>query len=494
MFVKVSSYLSLGLIAVLSLCYSLYGSDVAELNVQLPGLSFPIFIGEILMFFCVLVFALQLMLEKPAERSLLIKSRWFVCAAVYMGWVIIKAGTGFLTGGAYALRNAALFYYPVFMILVAYFVTKIRTDVSNIPGVINLLLAFLFTYFATIRSVGIVIFLMFALFFSSRIAVRWLRWASIGTVAYVFYSQFRVLSCKRAVFLGLIVSAVFFFWYGGQALRLKVWRQLVGVMVIGGAFVLVLAERGDTNAFRSIIDWKPFFSRFHDEQLMVAANAKTFVPDEIVPKVYHNNRNAVVVSRPHDSFLRNLVPADVHKTEPVNTGTFDPVVPEGKDSSLARKNFRNIGSAYGNGTFRMFIWKDMFTEMYKEHPVLGFSFGKPQRSISLEILNEGELEWSRDGWIAPHNSFFHLIYRAGIVGIALIGLIFFAIGRLAADFLKARAWRGALLLCMLIYWIVTAQFGVVLELPYYAIPFWSVFGLSWAYRNHLFEAAPKREG
>ena len=75
----------------------------------------------------------------------------------------------------------------------------------------------------------------------------------------------------------------------------------------------------------------------------------------------------------------------------------------------------------------------------------GFSFGHPQRSKSLEVLDWAESEWSRDGWITPHNSFFHIIYRAGILGIFLIGILFFMIGRLIRDFFNLNSIEGGFL-------------------------------------------------
>ena len=64
--------------------------------------------------------------------------------------------------------------------------------------------------------------------------------------------------------------------------------------------------------------------------------------------------------------------------------------------------------------FRLFVWRDMARELVQKRAWWGFSFGYPQRSRSLEVLRWAIGEWSRDGWITPHNSFFHIIYRAGL--------------------------------------------------------------------------------
>jgi len=141
----------------------------------------------------------------------------------------------------------------------------------------------------------------------------------------------------------------------------------------------------------------------------------------------------------------------------------------------------------GNIVFRLFIWRDMVHEFIQEPGAWlgGFSFGHPQRSRSLEVLNMGEGEWSRDGWITPHNSFFHIIYRAGILGVGLIVILFFMIGRLVRDFFNLNSVVGGLLVGALVYWLVLSNFLVILEFPYNAIVFWPLFGITMAYRDGL---------
>ncbi|HQP10881.1 MAG TPA: hypothetical protein PKV41_05805 [Candidatus Omnitrophota bacterium] len=74
----------------------------------------------------------------------------------------------------------------------------------------------------------------------------------------------------------------------------------------------------------------------------------------------------------------------------------------------------------------------------------------------------------------------------------MIGGIIFSVIAMTKDFFRARSWQGGLLIAALIYWIVIAQFGVILELPYHAIPFWSWFGLTVAKRQYL-RNIPKKE-
>ncbi len=129
--------------------------------------------------------------------------------------------------------------------------------------------------------------------------------------------------------------------------------------------------------------------------------------------------------------------------------------------------------------FRIFIWRDMIREIVEKKAWLGVGFGYPQRSISLETLNWASIEWRRDGWITPHNFFLHLVYRCGIAGVLLIVFLIAWICGKARLFLRARCYEGVLLISALIYWLVAAQILVVLELPYYSIPFWTLLGLTW---------------
>jgi hypothetical protein len=146
---------------------------------------------------------------------------------------------------------------------------------------------------------------------------------------------------------------------------------------------------------------------------------------------------------------------------------------------------RDPGVAQANAVFRIFIWRDMLKELLQERPFFGFSFGKPQRSRSLEILNWATGEWSRDGYITPHNSFLHYIYRGGVVGVIVICSILWLVWAMTRDFLKVRSVFGGFLVGVIVYGIIHAQFAVFLELPYNAIPFWTFFGMTLAYCHKL---------
>jgi hypothetical protein len=153
--------------------------------------------------------------------------------------------------------------------------------------------------------------------------------------------------------------------------------------------------------------------------------------------------------------------------------------------SLGQYPLRDLNSAYGNSIFRIFIWQDMLTELITKKQVFGFSFGKPFRSRKIEILNIADGEWKRDGWIAAHNSYLEIIYRTGILGILFIILIFYTFTGMVLRSIEHQSVTGILLCGVVLNLLVAANFMLILELPYYAIPLWSLFGLTLAYLREL---------
>ena len=142
---------------------------------------------------------------------------------------------------------------------------------------------------------------------------------------------------------------------------------------------------------------------------------------------------------------------------------------------------RGIETPYINSIFRIFIWKDAFRELISKHPLLGFDFGKPFRSRTLEILDWASSEWGRDGWICIHNSYIDIVYRAGIFGILMIASIFSMLFFVIRQAFRRKSLIGILMTGILINWFIAANFLEILEMPYTAIPLWSLFGMTFAY-------------
>jgi hypothetical protein len=146
----------------------------------------------------------------------------------------------------------------------------------------------------------------------------------------------------------------------------------------------------------------------------------------------------------------------------------------------------SLETRYGNIIFRIYIWQDMWEDMVEHRAwIWGMNMGHPQRSKRLEMLQWAIGEWSRDGWITAHNSWYHMLYRGGMMGVALVFTSFFIWSQMIRGFLSLKSWKGILLGSILLYLMITACFLVILELPYNAIPFWNLFGFTLAYSIDL---------
>jgi hypothetical protein len=157
------------------------------------------------------------------------------------------------------------------------------------------------------------------------------------------------------------------------------------------------------------------------------------------------------------------------------------IVQEAPQSSLVAFSSADAEIGYSTATFRLLIWQDMLKELWSNKAILGMSFGKPLRSKSVEITGMGYGEWSRDGWVFPHNTFMNIIYRSGIIGMILLILLFLSIFKAWRKCLKNESIVGIMLMSVIIYWLTIGFTFVLFELPYHAVPFWSLFGITFAY-------------
>jgi hypothetical protein len=361
----------------LVLCYLflVFRSAFAEMNVNFPTtgfhiplLPFPIFVGEI----ALIAFGLIWLIDNRPQL-------WLV---VYALWVLLEAAWGYIHIGPYALRNAALFYYPAFAVITyTYGVNQKRFKLYSI------------------------------LFFTTFIFML-----------YPFTARSQILSLVVAIVLTIICLS-----------------KIRKVFLLGLIIPILIFCNSDRGAINSFLHPDRIVKHFNSD---LARIDKSFVTEKLPVQIYHKNTYGP----------RNYV---TNPEEPI----------------------RAEGNLLNNASFRLLLWRDMAREMLQEGAFLGFGLGHVQRSPSVESLRIAYGEWHRDGWVTAHNSWFHIIYRAGVIGLALIIAFFW----LFFDAVKTFIHRGnvfELLLCgMLVYWIVFSCFIVFLELPYNAIPFWCLFGL-----------------
>ena len=129
-----------------------------------------------------------------------------------------------------------------------------------------------------------------------------------------------------------------------------------------------------------------------------------------------------------------------------------------------------------NNRFRLVWWKNVALETVETNPVFGLGFG---HDMAAGFLREYYPDSGEDfSARSPHNMFVTAFGRMGAVGLAVwtafAGAVFLRIWRALRrnDERVFPLWTfGGVL-------VVTATFGVVLEGPMAAVPFWTVLGLA----------------
>ena len=140
----------------------------------------------------------------------------------------------------------------------------------------------------------------------------------------------------------------------------------------------------------------------------------------------------------------------------------------------------DLGTMKGdNNEFRRTFWKVMATETTKSNPLFGKGFG-------YNFLPQFEAYYARGSWEglrSPHNYYVTVYGRMGAVGLLIfLGITFVIMKNAVRAALLVRAGRLApadfSYWCAAVVLLVSATFGVVLEGPMGAIPFWTFLGLA----------------
>lgn len=484
--------------------YSIFGSDFAELHVRIPRLDFPVFAGEILLLGCLLLLGPVYCRSRPVWGQ-----RGGMIVGFYAAWLLIKAFLGYWAGGPLAFRNAALFYYPFFAII-----GFLVYDPKFFSGrILSCLIFFLAVNFMVMPVGGYYLFAygMMILVLALKMKNPWLRILAFGVVAFQFIAA-RVVAGSRSHMIGTGLAAVFLVGYFFLGLLTLRWRaKLAAVVVSVGILIFCVFKFADPHAVQSLLDVGRIPEKFRKLDREIAAKRPGFVREQLSSGVYHENPENVMCGIIQTSLNRaeeitalpfaGITGREAGKaaeeqgeaTPPPIVGTVSPDPPsapaktvEAATESPNVRAPRDLDIANNNILFRLFIWRDMLEDLKRERAWWsGVGFEYPQRSSSIEILDWAPGEWRRDGWITPHNSFLHMIYRGGIVGAGVVAALFAALVCFTRRFLYLKSVEGGLLMAILLYWLGLANFLVFLELPYGAIPFWSLFGMTAAYLKHL---------
>ena len=508
---------SLGFWAIAALCYyySLRGADFAERHISIPGLGFPVFIGEICMFILGVLYAVSRVKDKRPV------SKYELIGLLYFLFVVLKAlyGYGIKNLGPLAFRHAALFYYPIFSVFCFHFLKKTKLSFSaRVVSIFFVLLTlscrwFLKDFFMT----GFLLALF--LIYSLPKPYQFIKYSLLIILAVVSpwprVLFFNSRTCLVSNFL-TIVSLAALLTYTAFVNSLRKLFYSISAIFICSALILKFA---DQNAIKSLTNIKPIMEQYEENIRIIEKSSLAYTPSKPArTQVYHAQTEAKEQEEAADAYEReryiqvhakmrtaeakqSLVTQAAAKTTSKTAGKttaettaettaktgdridYKPII----EQSVRAQGHRgpDLGTNYTNIIFRLLIWKDMLSDIIKEKPILGFNFGKPFLSKSLQITGWGYDEWTRDGWISAHNSYLQTIYYAGLIGAGGIFFVFYLLIYSIRKSVRVHSVQGIFLCGILFNWLTSSFFSVILELPYFAIPFWSLFGATCFYITRL---------
>ncbi|MDD5691364.1 MAG: O-antigen ligase family protein [Candidatus Omnitrophica bacterium] len=332
-----------------------------------------------------------------------------------------------------------------------------------------------------------------------------------------------VFSTARTFMVANLASILFII---GSILCILRLKKIYKVVILFIAIMIVcfcVINIANNDNLRSLIGIDELIARGNEMEAQLLKREKDFIPQKLEIKLYNpytgNDRknltssfaflqkNAIVSKKSklqlqakrtaHLQILSivndkqpvpisdGLVPTEVASQSDVKvSSTKDiekPILPANSLPSPEINKARSMEICYANSLFRIFIWQDALNDIMKYKPIFGFDFGKPFRSRTLEILVWAENDWGRDGWVCFHNGYLDIIYRSGILSIVFFSFIFAMLFIMIRKSFQIKSLNGILLMSALINWFVAANFLEILEMPYTAIPLWSLFGVTWAY-------------
>lgn len=495
------------LVGLLSLGYCIFLRRFAELHIILPYLSFPIFIGEIVLVICLILF----FLKHYFMRNKITFTLFFIGTAVYVLFILMKTLYGYCLWGALSLRHAALFYYPLFAVLgYSFFRMEFFSKRMNL----FLIVVLMGTFFGT----GFYDYDAFTCFILITILLNTFKHKE---TKYVVLSLFLLFGYhklffqgSRALLVSNLVSSLFIIAVLPFMLKIKKNHKLIAFSFLFFLLTMGLLKFADKNSLESMTNLNETLKLYNTYESIVLAKKSTFKMDKLANvKIYNREDQNVAIERAVEEEKKDVVLIN-NKTALSSLGEIKPIAkaetnslnvsntatqkaadtnPE-KEITFVKKEYvsipiihkkirqlRPMEEVAGNTVFRIFIWEDMLTDIFKKRPIIGFDFGKPFRSINLEISKIGERSWRNDGWIAAHNSYLEIIYRSGAMGILLILILFIVLLKIIVRAIQLKSLTGVLLGAVLINWLIAANFMLILEMPYNAIPFWLLFGMTYAY-------------
>jgi hypothetical protein len=483
---KFIDYAGLFFISILSLGYLLYYRSFAKLHIDLIFIKAPFFVGDITFVICGFLFFLKWLMNRKNFNI------FIYLFLFYSGFVVTKTLCGYFNWGPLSLRHAVLFCYPLFAIFSYSFY---RNDFFEPKKTIFLISVFIFI----LKFCGFYLYFSLTLFIITLVLInayptKLIKYALYFLLLLAF--PYKLLFNTSRTFMTANLLAMMYISFGFLFIsKIKSKYKFIFSLLFLLFIFYGLLKESKTNELESLVRFKELMKRYNETMEFIRIEGSTFVPLKLSVKLY-NEESVGAKESIKNQFEKNEKSTFVDSKKRINK----PVTPVIENSAVPRLSTkydnkivvspekadisipsREIEAAYSTSIFRILIWNDVFKELKMMHPVFGFDFGKPFRSQSLEITGNALGEWSRAGWICLHNSYIDIVYRAGVAGIIIIILILTALSLLIINSFRRRSLTGILLTGVLLNWFIAANFLEILEMPYSAIPLWSLFGLTAAY-------------
>ncbi|MDD5109209.1 MAG: hypothetical protein PHC29_06880 [Candidatus Omnitrophica bacterium] len=514
---KIIDYAGLFFVGFLSLGYLLYYRNFAKLHINLSIIGAPFFIGDIIFTICFSLFVLKWLLSRKRI------SMFSILLLLYCIFVGVKTFLGYSFWGSLALRHSVLFFYPLFAVFCYSFYRKDFFGTRR-----RLFLIFLF--------ILIFKFSVFHPYFSLTclvITLVLINSCPQGKFKYILYIlllavfPYELLFNTSRTFITSNLLAIMYIGFGLLYIsKINNLKKIVFYLFFIFFIFYAVTRSSNPNELGSLVKYKVLIKKYNNSMELLRIKEPVFIEPRFNIKLYNEESDefkkidqnkirqwikaltsyfkekntapiAKIPSKSPSPLIiipdKGNVPTVLPETSPKKIDKADIRVGSAKSSVKFQDKLtvirpekpvtpvRSIDTPYENSLFRIFIWEEALKELRSKLPVWGFDFGKPFRSRTLEILGWGQGEWSRDGWVCLHNSYIDILYRGGIPGILMITcLLVFAFFLVKISF-QRHSVNGVLLIGIVINWFFAANFLEILEMPYSAIPLWSLFGLTSAY-------------
>lgn len=397
-----------------------------------PAAEIPVLMGELSLGFCAAV----LLLRGALARHLPLRKDALNLSVLL--WLALGAGRLFVdirTFGFVAVRDAATVYYALY-----FFVAQ---EIAREERARWLLLRALEVGLLLLTPVFL-LWVYFPYFFNTYLIVR--------GVPLIFY--------KGDIVATLLAGGVFYFYFRAEATR-RNWAWGAMALNLAGALlpttraamlglVVVSALHGWARR------WRFFFA--------LASMVLVFAAISVGPAVFSN--------RP----LHNTL---AYRTVEYALSILDLRPAGGSYRSYDEGDVK--GRPDDNNAFRLVWWKTVARETFAAAPVFGQGFGADLATSFLSNYGlAGQTDFSTR---SPHSILFTTFGRMGFAGIATLAMVLIACAHRTLVVLRrdrATPGGGEELALWAMVWVIflSACFGVVLEGPMGAIPFWTLLGLA----------------